>query len=308
MGTEDVIISIIIPAKNEEINIKRCLESVFGIDYPHQRYEVIVVDNGSTDSTVSIAVSAGATVFRKPGLKISALRNFGVHMAHGNILAFLDADCTVSKDWLRNAEKYFFSEKIVCFGSSPCIPAQPTWVQETWFKVRQKRMIVTETSWLESMNMFVRRMPFEKIGGFDETLTTCEDVDLSYRLAKYGKIVSDQRIVAIHHGEARDLLTFFKKERWRGKSNYRGMIQHGLRMDELPSLVLPIYFLFFLLLFFIFLAASKFSFAAATGISWQLPILGITYRQIHTQLNFGSFFRLLALYNVYYLARSLAIF
>ena len=308
MGADGVIISIIIPAKNEEINLKNCLVSVFNIDYPRSCYEVIVVDNGSTDSTVSVAISAGATVYQKPGLNISALRNFGVQMTHGDILVFLDADCTVAKDWLREAEKYFTASEIVCFGSAPRIPEQPSWVQKTWFMVREKKTLVTETPWLESMNMFVRRGAFDQVGGFDEALTTCEDVDLSYRLSRYGKIVSDQRIVAIHHGEARNLSTFFKKERWRGKSNYRGILQHGLRMDELPSLVLPIYFLLLLLLSFSFLATSKFSLAAAAGICWQLPVAGITYRHIHPRLNLGNFFRLLALYNVYYFARALAVF
>lgn len=308
MTTADVFVSVIIPAKNEAVNISTCLKSVFSVEYPQQNYEVIIVDNGSTDATVEIAESLGAAVFEKPELKISALRNFGVEMARGDIIAFLDADCTVEKDWLEKAKVYFSSEDTVCFGSPPRIPQQPTWVQKTWFLVREKKEQLMETPWLESMNMFVRRSVFQNIGGFDETLTTCEDVDLSYRLAEHGKIISDQRIIAIHHGEAPDLKTFFKKERWRGKSNYRGMFRHGLRIDELPSLALPIYFLSFLVLTILLLLSDRFFLATIATILWQLPVMGITYLKTMDKLNPGSYVRLLALYNVYYLARGFAIF
>jgi len=301
-------VSIIIPAKNEEKNIGFCLDSIFALDYSKENYEVIVVDNGSVDQTTQIAIKKGVQVLVLPGKKISTLRNAGSKQAKAEILAFLDADCTVERDWLQKAEKYFTDKSIVCFGSAPQIPLEPTWVQSTWYQVRKKADKVTETPWLESMNMFVRREIFEKIHGFNEKLVTCEDVDLSYRLSPYGKIVSDQSIKATHHGEAKNLVDFFRKERWRGKSNYLGLKEHGLRIDEIPSLILPLYFLFMTIVFFTFMLIGNWAYAIAAFVVWQLPAAGISLLKVYRASTLKHCFQLYFLYNVYFLARGLAVF
>ncbi|MDL1974321.1 MAG: glycosyltransferase [Deltaproteobacteria bacterium] len=302
-------VSIVIPAKNEENCIEQCLGSLFKIDFPREQYEIIVVDNGSTDSTRNIAESFGVKVISVPLGAIAAVRNGGAEEAEGNFLAFLDADCTVEKDWLYQATRYFSKENIVCFGSAPIIPKSATWVQQTWFFVREKVDEVTDVSWLESMNMFVRKDIFFKVGGFNEKLITCEDVDLSYRLAAYGKIVSDKRIVAIHHGEAASIKEFFAKERWRGKSNYTGIWQHGLKLGEIPSLVLPLYFitsmLFGLLLLLIYARPLPAVIVLLVG---QLPLMLLSWIKIKHAFSLNKYARLLILYNVYFLARACAIF
>jgi glycosyltransferase involved in cell wall biosynthesis len=300
------IVSIIIPAKNEEKNIKRCLRSIKDIEYPRDDFEVIVVDNGSNDSTVKVSESLGAAVYTKTDITISALRNYGAQKAKGRVLAFLDADCTVNQDWLQNAEKYFGREDVACFGAPPIIPDNATWVQETWYLVRKKKKKVEEVSWLESMNMFIRKDIFDQIDGFDESLITCEDVDISYRLAKRGRILSDSKIVAIHWGEARTVGEFFRKERWRAKGNYQGMFRHGFMPGELPSLILPIYFVlsFFVVLYFLIQRNSMFLGAL---FFWQIPILGIARLKINKQFSLINYCRLVMLYNVYFLARSMSI-
>ena len=71
-----MLFSIIIPAKNEEHNIGKCLDSILAVDFQLERFEVIVVDNGSTDRTVQVSKTKGATVYFEPELTISGLRNF----------------------------------------------------------------------------------------------------------------------------------------------------------------------------------------------------------------------------------------
>ena len=99
-----VSISIIIPALNEEKMIGRCLESLTRLAYARDRFEVLVVDNGSRDRTVAIAESfkerLNLKVLQQAGVRISALRNLGARAASGDILAFLDADCLAPTDWL----------------------------------------------------------------------------------------------------------------------------------------------------------------------------------------------------------------
>jgi GT2 family glycosyltransferase len=93
------------------------------------------------------------------------------------------------------------------------------------------------------MNLIVRRRDFLAVGGFNEQLETVEDVDLCYRIGQRGKILCNLEMDAIHWGEARDLRTFWRKESWRSVSNLRGVLSHGLRWDEVPSLGYPLYVL-----------------------------------------------------------------
>jgi Predicted glycosyltransferases len=192
----------------------------------------VVVDNGSEDRTIEIAKNTGAAVYEKPSLTISGLRNFGASQAQGRILVFLDADCTVEKNWLEAASSYLEMQDVAAFGSAPIVPPDSTWVQRTWFHIREKQQPIEDVDWLESMNMFIPRHVFFAVGGFDESLITCEDYDLSRRLGRHGRIVSDKRIRAVHHGEAQTLIHFFEKERWRATSNYRNISE---RIQIFPS-------------------------------------------------------------------------
>lgn len=305
--------SVIIPAKNESANIGRCLDSIVNVAWDRDQYEVIVVDNGSCDSTVAIAREKGAQVFIKPELTISGLRNFGAGHASGEILAFIDADCTVVSSWLEKASPYLMRNEVACFGSPPIVPEDATWVQKAWFSVRKKKVDVGETDWLESMNLFVRREVFTASGGFDQSLITCEDYDLTLRLKQHGSLLCDSSIVAIHHGEAATVGHFFRKELWRGKSNFAGMMQHGVTLAEIPSLVLPtLHWLFALLLFgcavSLVLIGNDYLFYAGVIIAlWQTPLVLLACWK-HRCINVVDVLRLYILLNIYLFARGLAVF
>jgi len=304
--------SVIIPAKNEQKYLPHCLQSLSRLDYPQEAYEVLVIDNGSTDNTVEIAKQYGAKVFVRPELTIAGLRNFGASNGQGRFLVFLDADCTVAPDWLTTASLWMDQADVCCFGGPPEGPENGTWVQKTWYIVRRKQHIIEEVEWLESMNMFVRKEIFDSIHGFDETLITCEDYDLSLRLRQHGRIVADRRIRAIHHGEAATLGHFYRKERWRGASNFSGLGRHGLHLRELPSLLAPIAFILCLAATAIGLVISVAKsdafllwFVVAFFLLWQLPIFLLAMlkgRSASFQLRLGLYLLL----NIYFLARGMA--
>lgn len=96
-------VSVIIPAYNEEETIRSCLESVSDQSYQNDRYEIIVVDNGSSDDTYSLArrYSDLALIENENKGSYSA-RNRGLEAATGDIITFTDADCEPSKDWIKN--------------------------------------------------------------------------------------------------------------------------------------------------------------------------------------------------------------
>lgn len=307
--------SIIIPAKNEESNIGRCLDSIGQVPWDKSLYEVIVVDNGSSDSTVEIARQKGATVYIKPELNISGLRNYGASQAVGGILGFLDADCTVAPGWLDAASVYLSVNEIVCFGSPPLIPEEATWVQRAWFPIRCKNLYGDDADWLESMNMFVRRSVFETVGGFDEKLVTCEDYDLSLRLRSLGRLVSDGRIVAVHHGEASSIGHFFRKELWRGTSNFHGLMQHGFSWQELPSVLFPLFHIVAAVVVtggFVaaFLLSGSFvpQVIVALLLIWQAPLFLLALRKIRNSFSLALVMQLYLLLNIYFMARGCAMF
>ena len=306
MGRQSV--SIIIPARDEADYLGKCLASLQELNFPKKRYEIIVADNGSTDQTPRLARSHGAMVVDLADKKtISAVRNGGAAKASGDILVFLDADCTVAGDWLLRAEPYFDRDDIACFGSSPIIPDDATWVEEAWFLVRKSHQQIFEREWQESTNMFIPQTVFKKAGGFNEKLATCEDVDLSYRLRKFGKIIADTRIIAVHHRDPKTIWEFFLKEKWRGKSNYSGLFQHGIQLNELPSLLLPFYVTGLLVAAFFSLLLWSPVIAATTFAAAQLPVMGLAWLKLRHNFVFRHFFRLLFLYNIYFVARASAI-
>src|SRR3990167_5374338 len=109
----DMKVSVVIPAYNEEKWIGQTLEAILEQDY--QDFEVIVVDNASTDKTsdiVKLFKDARITLINEPKKGILYAREAGRKIATGDILAQLDADCLTKKDWISNAVKKFENEKV----------------------------------------------------------------------------------------------------------------------------------------------------------------------------------------------------
>ena len=131
------VISVIVPALNEESVIGRCLASLKQQKPPSAHFEVIVVDNGSTDRTREIARSFGGslsvTVLDRSGVRISALRNLGAAMARGEFLAFLDADCVAPQHWLRQTVDLLRADDFRIIGAQYRIPANSSWVAKAWY-------------------------------------------------------------------------------------------------------------------------------------------------------------------------------
>jgi glycosyltransferase involved in cell wall biosynthesis len=304
--------SIIIPAKNEEAHIGRCLDSIANADWDRRQYEVIVVDNGSTDRTAAIARDKGVQIYVKPQLTISGLRNFGALNSTGKILAFLDADCAVDRNWLKAASLYLDeTDGISAFGSPVVIPDGATWVQKAWYNVRGKPNLVEEVGWLESANLFVKRKAFFSVNGFNESLITCEDYELTQRLKMGGRLISDYRVRATHYREPANIYEFIKKEVWRGKSNYNGLLKRRIDLAEIPSLVMPIMYGLFMLSFaFLVVHSVHSSKNYVVGIFvlflWQFPLIGVSIRKGKTA-GLMTVCQLYVLFNAYFFARTLSL-
>ena len=245
------LVSFIIPVLNGERDIARCLLSLRAQGFSSEKYEILVIDNGSTDKTHQIISDLGFDMEVMHGANVGALRNRRASVARGEYLAFVDADVELMPGWLEKGLAAFGNQQVVAAGCFPRVPQPATWVQQLWDIHQcgtQWKKNGKPVAWLPSMNLLVRREAFLRIGGFSEQLETAEDVDLSYRIGKEGRILCNLAMDAIHWGEARDLRMFWRKEVWRGRGNLHGFLSHGLIWSELPSLGYPLYVLCFFVL------------------------------------------------------------
>ena len=232
-------LSFIIPVRNDAARLRRCLQSIAVAtrDIPA---EVIVIDNGSTDSSPEVARAAGCQVLVVPHERVGSLRNRGAAVAQGELLAFVDADHEIGAGWARTALDVM-NDPACSAAGSPCVPPRDaTWVQRSYNGFRDHAASRHVVDWLGSGNMIVRRRIFEGVGGFDVALDACEDVDLCRRIRETGGvIVSDPGFENIHYGDPASLTALFIGELWRGRNNMRVTLRERPSLRSLPSLVIP---------------------------------------------------------------------
>ncbi len=200
----NLLISIIIPARNEERNISRLIESINNQTY--KNIETIVVDDGSTDKTVSIAKKMKAKVFSRGHLERSAQRNYGAEKSRGKYLVFLDADMELEKNVIKDTLKTALEKKYKLL-----IIPERTVGDNFVAKVRnfEREMYMGDFS-IEVARFFQRDIFFE-FGGYDLKLTGPEDYDLPYRISKKYKIGRSKEYI-LHHEEEATLSRLLKRK------------------------------------------------------------------------------------------------
>ena len=163
-------VSVIIPAHNESGSVEHTVRAVLGQEYPD--FEVIVVDNASTDDTGAVAERLGARVVREPRKGILFAKEAGRRAATGEIIAGLDADCVASPDWIRKGVSYFTKPDIVAVTGGyiydDISPFMRTFIK--WgFSIVQTRLNALmqwrrHGAYMIGGNCFIRAAALEKIG------------------------------------------------------------------------------------------------------------------------------------------------
>lgn len=189
------MLSIIIPTLNEEKNIDRILEIIKGTSFSD--YEIIIADAGSTDGTVKLAKDYDC-IITKGGLPAKG-RNCGAEIAKGDILLFLDADLDIRpKDFVSQAVKRF-NEKKLDIASFPIYPQKNNFYMNPFtlsFFYNIPQFIFKDIFPMGAMGIMVKKDLFNKVGGFDETISLAEDHYFIQQADKTGKfgIISSVRI------------------------------------------------------------------------------------------------------------------
>jgi glycosyltransferase involved in cell wall biosynthesis len=216
-----VLISIIVPTKNEAGNLYSCLNSIINSDLNRQIYEIIVVDNFSTDQTIKIAKRYTRKVYLY-GSERSAQRNFGARKARGKYLLFLDADMSIPRNLL--------SECLKCISTSYCLlftvySPIALYIPEViigdsyWNQVRRFERYFYNGTYVDAVR-FIKKEAFLKTDGYDEKLTACEDWDLDLRLKNQGQfeLISTP---LFHNEQAFSLTKFLQKKSTYLRDNYQ---------------------------------------------------------------------------------------
>jgi O-antigen biosynthesis protein len=197
-------VSVVVAARNAEATIGDCVASLLRLDYPAERREVVVVDNSSTDDTRAIVSRFPVRLVHESRRGRSHARNAGIEAAHGEVVAFTDADCVVATSWLHELVPALGDESVA--GVRGEIAAYPPRTRAQRYAARTRdphQPTASESArpFVVTANSAFRREALRQVGGFDPAFAGGEDADLSWRLLDAGfELRSAPRAVVFHRG------------------------------------------------------------------------------------------------------------
>jgi glycosyltransferase involved in cell wall biosynthesis len=237
------MISVIIPTYNRAEYLKEAIQSVLGQDYfqrqdKQQRFEIIVVDDGSTDTTEDIVRSLDCDIqyIYQKNRGVSAARNVGLEHSKGEFIAYLDSDDLWKKDKIAVQMSLLsaVSRAMMCY-------TEEIWIRNSVF-VNPKKRHKKYSGWIfdkvlplcliSLSSALFRREIFDEVGLFDENLPVCEDYDFGIRLAHKYPVYFLTRPLIIKRGGHKDQLS----HKYWGMDRFRIMaLEKALSMELSPA-------------------------------------------------------------------------
>lgn len=237
---DQALISFIIPAFNEENCIRDSIRAIKD-NSPTHSYQIVVVDNGSTDRTSEIVRSENVSLVRISKCTVASARNKGVTVSKGKILVFIDADVLLTRAWKDEMKKTvdrLLRNPLHITGSRCNVADERNWISRFWFV----RMSYEKPNYINSGHLITTSKLFQDIGGFNSVLNTAEDYDFCMRAKKIGaQIVNNPKLYAIHTGYPTTLINFIARERWHGSgdfSNLNNILNSKVALVSIMNIVL----------------------------------------------------------------------
>jgi glycosyltransferase involved in cell wall biosynthesis len=208
------MISVVIPAFNAAELLPECLRALREQTVPRDQFEVIVADDGSTDETVRIAAALGARVVVGTHGGPSIARNRGVAASRGEIILFTDSDCSPLPDWIEQmvapiANGVDGVKGAYCNRQTGLLPR---FVQAEFEEKYERLAQASQIDFVDTYAAAYRREVLERYGGFDPTLPSAEDVDLSFRLARQGCRFVFAPSARVYHRHADTLRSYLRRK------------------------------------------------------------------------------------------------
>lgn len=288
---------------------------------PNMTIETIAIDGGSRDDSVSVARAVGFTkVIEMPGANIPVCRNAGLRAASGEWIAFVDGDCILDPDWLEHAARLLTRHHELILGWPASPPSPGTWVQQAWHIHWMNKNPALETAegeqvlkregfrMITTRNMIFHRGVADRIGGFDEALSTGEDTDFVFRATMAGIAAWGlPALKSVHLGEPDTLKKFYKQQLWHANRRaYKAIMQKsGMKSGGNA----PKFAALFLATAVIFAVSIVLGFLQPLFWLGLLPLPGLlltlSARTCQRAKRFDLLLSLALLYGAYGLARSL---
>jgi glycosyltransferase AglE len=207
-------VTVIVPVLDAEDTIGPLLDSLSALDYPADRLQVLIVDNGSSDGTPEIVERSPFSLLKETGIRSSyAARNRGLEAANGDIIAFTDADCRVGPGWvtegvaaLRGSGAGLVGGKVQFEFSADRTTAE---LFDSLTNMNTRNTIAT-ASYAATANLFVRAELFEELGGFDPSVASGGDVQWTQRATRAGHTLVYAEGAMVYH-PARSLVETLSK-------------------------------------------------------------------------------------------------
>lgn len=203
-------ITVVIPSYNRKKLLARALDALKKQDLPQDRFEVIIVDDGSTDGTEKIVDNYRDKVknlkyLRQEHKGPASARNLGIRQAKGETIAFTDSDCEVMPDWLKKILETFSNNRIIGIAGRV--------ITERAHITPFTHQVVASGDDFASCNMAFKRSVLRELGGFDENFIfpCCEDTDLSLRVQRCGNIIYNKDVVVCHPPLKQTLIQFIRR-------------------------------------------------------------------------------------------------
>jgi GT2 family glycosyltransferase len=228
-------ISVVVCTYNGSQTLEECLEGLERLDYPD--YEVIVVNDGSTDATAQIASRHGCRLISTENQGLSVARNTGLAAATGSIVAYLDDDAYPDPHWLRYLALTFLRSDYAGVGGPNLTPEGDGWIAECVANAPGNPVHVLvsdkDAEHIPGCNMAFRRDALVAVGGFDPQFRVAgDDVDLCWQLTHAGFRLGFSPAAMVWHHRRNSLRAFWRQQRGYGRAE--GMLERKwpARHDE----------------------------------------------------------------------------
>jgi cellulose synthase/poly-beta-1,6-N-acetylglucosamine synthase-like glycosyltransferase len=246
LPTVDVVLAV----RNEARRIGACIESLLAQDYPQTLVRIFVADNGSDDATIEEAGRYPVTVVRESKAGSAAARNHAMHDGKADLIAFFDGHCIASKRWISSMCARFedlrvggAQARIANAATDPRVIAYlESSGMNSYDHVLEDTVYGTHNvyPWILSGNCMYRRDVVESVGGFDEKLPACEDVDIAWKVVLSGYLLVNCPDASVVHWNDDDWQKFVRKSWRQGRGSAvlaRRYLPHGARNAFQPSMI-----------------------------------------------------------------------
>ena len=214
-------ISVVVCTYNGQRTIRNCLDGLQKLEYPN--YEVIVVNDGSTDKTGAIAKEYGFRVITTENRGLSSARNTGMHAAKGEIVAYIDDDARPDPHWLTYLAATFLTTSHVGVGGPNLPPPDDGPVADCVANAPggPVHVLLTdrEAEHIPGCNMAFRKWALQEIGGFDTQFRIAgDDVDVCWRLQQKGWTLGFSPAAMVWHHRRNSVMAYLKQQLNYGKA------------------------------------------------------------------------------------------